>query len=210
MMTGNILRKAAASFLVAAALAPLTTRHVQAQQTFWAVSYGVTTPLSTTKDFTDGVSLRNIGLDLLLVTSPKTTVGLSTQWNVFYERTSEVSSVKGAEVQGTQDRYINTLPIRLNARFYGGRAGGTRPYLGVGVGPQFVEQRVEVGQFILSDESWHLGVAPEVGIVVPLQNGVKTFLNARYNYAATAGEFDTKHSYFGVNIGFAWTSDSGW
>ena len=64
---------------------------------------------------------------------------------------------------------------------------------------RLVKQRVDVGLWTLSENIWHSGVAPEVGLLVPLGSGVQGSVNAKYNYAASAGGPSRKHSYFGLN-----------
>ncbi len=195
--------------LLAIPFALLLSSGVQAQQMYWGMSYGMTTPVSDTKDFTDDTSWRNWGVDLLAIVNPNTTVGVSFGWNVFNEITPTVSSISGIEIAGTQFRYINSLPILVSVRRFLGMRGRARPFIGVGVGPHLVKQRVDVGLWTVSENTWHFGVAPEVGLVVPVRSGVHGFFNAKYNYAASAGDPGRKHSYFGLNIGFAWASGGG-
>ncbi len=192
--------------LLAIPLALLLSSGAQAQQWYWGMSYGMSATVSDTKDFTDDTSWRNWGVDIMAVVKPNTTVGVSFGWNVFNEITPTVSSIRGVEIAGTQLRYINSVPILVNARQYLGTRGGPRPFIGVGVGPHLMKQRVDVGLWTVSQDTWHFGVAPEVGLVVPLRSGVHGFVNAKYNYAASAGDPGRKHSYFGLNIGFAWAS----
>ncbi len=195
--------------LLAVPLALLLSSGAQAQQWYWGMSYGMATPVSDTKDFTNSTSWRNFGLDIMAVVKPNTTVGVSFGWNVFNEITPTVSSISGIEIAGTQFRYINSLPILVNVRRFLGTRGRARPFIGVGVGPHLVKQRVDVGLWTISEDTWHFGVAPEVGLVVPVGSGVHGFVNAKYNYAAPAGDPGRKHSYFGLNIGFAWASGGG-
>ena len=196
--------KKRALFVIPIAL--LLSSGAHAQDFFWGVSYGMSTPFSDTKEFTEGTSWRNMGIDLLAVVNPNTTVGVSFGWNVFNDTTSAVSSRDNVDVQGTQFRYINSLPILLNFRRYMGTRGGPRPYIGVGVGPHLMKERVDVGLWTISDNIWHFGVAPEVGLVVPMGPVVKGFINAKYHYAAAAGDAGRSHSYLGFNIGFAWAA----
>jgi len=196
--------KKRALFVIPIAL--LLSSGAQAQSFFWGVSYGMSTPFSDTKEFTEGTSWRNMGIDLLAVVNPNTTVGVSFGWNVFNDTTSAVSSVDGVDIHGTQFRYINSLPILLNFRRYMGTRGGTRPYIGLGVGPHLMKERVDIGLWTISDNIWHFGVAPEVGVVVPMGPVVKGFINAKYHYAAAAGDAGRSHSYLGFNIGFAWAA----
>jgi len=188
--------------LLAIPFALLLSSGVQAQQMYWGMSYGMSTPVSDTKDFTDDTSWRNWGVDLLTIINPNTTVGVSFAWNVFNEITPTVSSISGVEIAGTQFRYVNSLPILVNVRRFLGTPGGARPFFGVGLGPHLVKLRVDVGQWTVSEDTWHFGVAPEVGFVVPVGYAVKWFVNAKYDYAAKAA--DRTRSYFQINIGVAW------
>jgi len=185
-------------------LALLLSSGAQAQQWYWGMSYGVSFTISDTKDFTDDTSWRNWGVDLLAIVNPNTTVGVSFNWNVFNEITPTVSSISGIEIAGTQFRFINSLPFLVTFREYLGTPGGARPFIGVGVGPHLVKQRVDVGLFTISENTWHFGVAPEVGLLMPLGPTVSWFADVKYNYAASAGDPGRKHSYFAFNLGFAW------
>ena len=188
--------------LLAIPLALLISNGAQAQQWFWGMSYGMTVPTSETKDFTSGTSWRNWGVDVLARVRPNTALGVSFGWNVFDEITTTVSSLDNVDVGGTQFRWINSFPMLVTARQFMGPPGGIRPFVGVGVGTQLVKQRVDVGQWRFSDDTWHFAVAPEIGVVFPFGYDAKWFLNAKYNFAAKAS--DRKHSYFGFNIGVAW------
>ena len=192
--------------LLAIPFALLLSSGAQAQQWYWGVSYGMTTPASDTKDFTEGTSWRNFGVDIMAVVNPNTTVGVSFGLNVFDEITPTVSSISGVEIAGTQFRYINSVPILVNVRRYLGTGGGPRPFIGVGVGPHLMKQRVDVGLWTISEDTWHFGVAPEVGLAVPVGNAVALVVNAKYNYTASAGDPSRTHSYFGLNIGVAWAT----
>ena len=191
--------------LLAIPIALLFSNAAQAQEWYYAVSYGMATPVSDTKDFTEGTSWRNWGVDVLGFVRPNTAVGLSFGWNVFNDVTTEVSSLGQVDIQGTQFRFINSFPILATIRQYGGTRGGMRPFFGLGVGTQYVKQRVDVGQWRISDDTWHFGLAPEIGVVLPVRSDAKWFISGRYNYAVKAS--DRTHSYFGFNIGLAWQTD---
>lgn len=190
--------------LLAIPLALLLGSGAQAQQWYGAVSYGMSAPVSDTKAFTRGTSWRNFGVDLVAIVNPNTTVGVSFAWNVFNEVTGTVSSIDGTEISGTQFRYINSLPMLVTVREYFRTPGGARPFIGVGVGPHLVKQRVDVGLWTVSENTWHFGVAPEVGLLMPVGPTVSWFADVKYNYAASAGDPGRRHSYFAFNIGFAW------
>ena len=192
--------------LLAIPIALLLSNGAQAQDFYVGMSYGMATPVSDTKDFTGGTSWRNWGIDFLTIMSPNTSLGVSFGWNVFNDVTTDVSSIGGADVQGTQYRYVNSFPMLVNFRRHGGTVGGMRPFFGVGFGTQYVKQRVDVGQWRLSDNTWHFAMAPEVGVVLPFEGDAKWFITGKYNYAMKAS--DRTHSYFAFNIGVAWLTDT--
>ena len=188
--------------LLAIPIALLFTNGAQAQVWHYALSYGGAAPISDTKDFTEGTSWRNWGAEVLKFVKPNTAVGLSLGWNVFNDVTTEVSSVEGVDIQGTQLRYINSLPMLVNVRQYTGTRGGIRPFFGLGAGTQLVKQRVDVGQWRFSENTWHFALAPEIGVELPFGSDGKGFINGKYNYGVKRS--DRTQSYFGFNIGVAW------
>jgi len=181
-----------------------------AQEWYTGLTYQMSFPAGDTKDFTNQTSFRGIGLDFRKAIDSGTSVGLFFGWNVFHERTSETielqTNTPGA-ITGTQDRYLNAFPMMLTAHRYFGQEGGIRPYLGLGGGGFLMVQRLDIGVLSLQNEPWEWGIAPEVGFVVPLQSGAMILVNGKYNYAFTGqsiGNTDINHSYWGLNIGFAW------
>ena len=176
-----------------------------AQEYFVAISYGTAAPVSDTKEFTDAFSFRGLGVEGRALVNENVTVGLAFGWNVFDDQLSTVAAVGPADVSGTQFRYINAFPLLANAHYYLGRPGNVRPYIGGNIGAYAIERRTDLGLYGIGDTTWHFGIAPEAGLVVPA-GLVSLFLNTRYNYAAAAGGLDSQ-SYWGFNIGVAWLSD---
>ncbi len=188
--------------LLAIPLALLISNGAQAQEWYWGLSYGVASTTSDTKDFIDDTSWRNWGLDILARVKPNTAVGMYFGWNVFNDITQEVSTVNNAQIGGTQYRYINSFPMLVTVRQFMGDPGGMRFFVGGGVGAQYDKNRVDVGQWRIEDDQWHFAVAPEIGVILPLQSDAKWFVNAKYDYAFKAA--DRTRSYFQLNIGVAW------
>ena len=182
----------------------LLSNGAQAQDGYWGLSYGMAVPTSDTKDFISNTSWRNWTMDVLAEVRPNTAVGLTFGWNVFNDVTaaSDVTMLENVDISGTQYRYINSLPMLLTVRQMMGSEGGARPFVGLGVGTQLVKTTVDVGQWRITDDTWHFAVAPEIGVVLPVRSDAKWFISAKYNYAAKAS--DRTQSYFGLNIGVAW------
>jgi outer membrane protein W len=151
-----------------------------------------------------------MGLNFRYLTSPNLTVGLYFGWHVFYERAFREINLEQEGIPGTlsgsQDRWLNSFPMMLNAHFYLGDRGDMRPYVGVNAGGFLFAQRIGLGVFTAHEDRWDWGIAPEVGIVVPTSRHTGLLLNARYQMAFT-GEifgFDAMHEYYGFGVGFVW------
>jgi hypothetical protein len=181
-----------------------------AQQWYGAATYQISFPLGDTKEAIDEISYRGFGLDFRKTISPGTTAGLLFGWNVFYERTHETTQLEtnppGA-VTGTQDRTLNVFPIMVGVHRYLGQRGRALPYAGVSAGGYIFLQRLGIGISVIDNDRWDWGIAPEAGVVVPLERGSVLVVNGRYNYAFTGesvGGEDINHQWWGINVGFAW------
>lgn len=182
-----------------------------AQDWFGSVTYQISMPAGDTKDFIDETSYRGFGLDYRKIIYPNTSVGFSTGWNVFHERINETVQLKtenpGA-ITGLQDRTINAFPIMLSAHQYFGRKKSIRPYIGLNAGGFIMMQRFDIGIFSFEEDQWQWGIAPEIGVVVPLKGASNLIVNVKYNYAFTGDSpigGDINHEYWTIGIGFAWS-----
>ena len=182
----------------------------QRQTWYGAATYQISFPLGDTKDYIDATSFRGVGLDFRYTIEKNTSVGLTLGWNVFDERrteTAQLGTQNPGAITGTQDRYLNSFPIMANVHYYFGERGGVRPYVGLNAGGIVMNQRFEIGIVALQNDGWEWGIAPEAGIIIPMDREWAIMVNAKYNYAFTGEsvfETDISHSYLGLNIGFVW------
>ena len=110
---------------------------------------------------------------------------------------------------GVQDRYINSLPIMLSGHYYFGKRRDVRPYLGLNAGTLVYMQRFDIGLYMLEKTSWRLNLAPEAGVLIPIDRDVSFLLNAKYNYSFAGGTITGEslpHYYVQFSVGFTWTN----
>jgi len=183
-------------------------------QGWWygAATYQVSLPLGDTKDFTNKVSWRGVGLDFRKEMNSNTTLGLYFGWNVFHERTAdtidnlEFDGNPGA-ITGLQDRTINSFPIMLTGHKYFGQQGSTRLFLGLNAGGFIMKQRFEIGIRAYDKSQWQWGGAPEIGAVVPVGYSTLLVINAKFYYALTGDSVaggSANQSYLTFGVGLAW------
>ena len=173
-----------------------------AQQWFWGFEYMVSSSAGDTKDFSSEFSWRNFGIEGRNLIEDNFSVGPYFGWNVFAQKTDTLISFAGADVNGTQFHYVNAFPVMATGHYYFGRRRGVRPYLGVGLGTYYVEKRLEIGTVAFQTRDWHLGVMPDVGVIIPVNYNVRAMLNVRYNYGFPAGGNKVTYWTFGIGIGW--------
>ena len=78
-------------------------------------------------------------------------------------------------------------------------------YAGLGIGTYWIEEKLDMGIFTITDSNWHFGLAPEVGLMYQVKYDTYFYFNCKYNYAfSTSGSID--YSFLGLNVGFIYSS----
>ncbi|AZQ64141.1 hypothetical protein EI427_18495 [Flammeovirga pectinis] len=175
-----------------------------AQESNFIITYQMSQPLSETNDYISAFSGRGFGMEWRqhLATAPLS-FGLSVDWNVLYDKTTDQYNSNGIIADGKQYRYMNIVPILAHANYYFNKDGITNPYIGVGVGTYYINQRTEFGQWAVVEDNWHFGFAPEIGVIADVNPSIDMIFSVRYNYALKAGD-SVDHSYLGINVGFVY------
>lgn len=181
-----------------------------AQDWYTAVTYQMSEPKGDTEQFVDNPSYLGMGLDFRKTVRDNVTLGFSFGWNVFHERTSEPIEVNTGSISGTvtgvQDRTVNAFPMMVNASYYFGQKGGIRPYVGLNLGGFVFIDTFAIGIFEFEETSGAWGMAPEAGVIIPVDYNLALLVSAKYNYAFSDVNVvgrDIQHSYLSLNIGVA-------
>ena len=184
-------------------------RPVYAQSTYTTVTYQISHPSGDTENYIDNPSYLGFGLDFRKAVRDDVAVGINFGWNVFHETTGEPVSIdKGSltgVVTGHQDRTLNAFPMMVNASYYFGKKGGIRPYVGMNLGGFVFIDTFDIGAFRIEETRGDWGMAPEVGVVIPVQYDMGMVFSLRYNYAFTGESAlgkDIHNSFTTLNVGF--------
>ena len=182
----------------------------QTETWYGAATYQISVPFGDTKEIIDATSFIGFGLDFRYIFMEKTSVGFTLGWNVFHERSTETTQLdtqNPGAITGTQDNYLNSFPIMANIHYHFGERGGIRPYVGLNAGGFYMLQEFAIGIVALENNGWEWGIAPEAGVIIPVDMEWGIMVNGKYNYAFTgesAVGTDINHSYLSLNIGFVW------
>lgn len=181
----------------------------------WSYTYDISFSTGETSDFIGATSFRGMSIAGSGFVTDKIAIGGSFGWTTFFEKTAKVEEfdfiddegerVTGA-LAGTQYRYINSFPILATAKWY-----SKNPvfetfsfFAGLGAGTSIIKRRIEIGVISIDETKWHFTVAPEVGLVYGVGEGVKAFLSGQYFYSLKTNETPS-HSQFTIHLGLAST-----
>ena len=93
------------------------------------------------------------------------------------------------------------MPIYVSGfHYFGEDRRSQRWYAGLNGGTVYLERTVEIGSYLFEDKTWHLAVAPEIGVQLPW-DAFLGYLALRYNVAFEGDGVPTQ-SWFDLRLGF--------
>lgn len=180
-------------------------------QFYGSVTYQLGIPIGNTHSYIQDVAWRGIGVDLQWMVKPNLSVGVALGWNVFFENvTTTITDPNGSPTNGTgvavtgnQDRSINFFPLLADVRFLPKLKSNVRPFIGAGIGGYITTQYLGIGLYGFDKTAFLFGLAPELGVLVPIEGGAAIQISARYNMAFGGGGISFQQ-WLGINAGVAW------
>ena len=165
------------------------------------LAWGVSLPTGNTSDFISKISFRGAVVEWRHNYRRDAAYGLNAGWNVFNSETDETLEWGDSAVTGRIWRYVNAVPLYAGwYKTFGTDRRDTRLYLGLNAGTAYVERRADMGLNTLEEKTWHVAVAPEVGIHFPWDAFIG-YTALRYHYAFDAGSFGSEQ-WLELKIGF--------
>ncbi|MCF6224098.1 MAG: hypothetical protein L3J34_10270 [Flavobacteriaceae bacterium] len=176
-------------------------------QSFWAVNWDITKGIGETSDFIGNVNFRGGSIEGRYFIKDNLTVGGLVGWSTLYEKVTdlppieiEIDGVQG-DISGTQLHYLNVVPTLVTSHYFFD-SEKIKPYIGIGLGGVYVEQRNEIGLRSFYSDAFVFGAQPEFGVFIPLSyssSGIN--LAMKYLYGSSVGELDSL-SILTFSIGF--------
>lgn len=174
-------------------------------QSLYSMNYTMSFGSGETGDFISSASFRGFTFEGRGFVSDQFSLGGLFTWSTFYEKLAGETYTSGyTTITGSQYRYINAYPILFQAHWYtNDDEFEPRAYLGGGLGPYKIDQRLNAGVWSIQENNWHFGLSPEVGILYPVSMSTSLNISFRYHYVFKAKD-TIDHSWFGLSLGFAW------
>jgi hypothetical protein len=170
---------------------------------YGALTYNMALPIGSLSDFTGDFSPIGIGLDARYLVRREVSIGLAFGWQAFSAETSDAVTVSNATLQGKQFRWTNVVPLLASAHYYLRDLSPVfTPFAGLNLGTYWAERRVDLGVYTAEPDSWHFGLAPEVGFGFRIRH-ILPIVIVRYNHIFSSGGSGDL-PYFNFNVGIAW------
>lgn len=166
-----------------------------AQERYTIINYPIGFAMGDTKDFIDKTSFRGFGLEFgKFLADDKVSVGFQTNFQTFYkELPKNTYPIDNGAITGKQYRYITSVPLLVSGLYYPlGQETVIVPHVGLGLGTYYVDKKLDMGLFRDQTKVWHLGLAPQLGVSVPINYKTSFNVNAQYNVALKTKNHDAE------------------
>ncbi len=180
-----------------------------AQQAYFTINWDITKGTGDTGNYIEDISYRGFSFEGRYFVNNNVSVGGFFSWYALNDKIKDQPPYEfhqdgtTGHISGTQVRYLNVLPVLINAHYYV-ETGGIKPYAGIGIGTIYSEQRTDFGLNSFYADSWAFGVQPEIGVFVPFgYSDTGLNLALRYLYGSSAGDLDSLSMLtFAIGFGF--------
>ena len=158
----------------------------QQQKLTLNINYAVHMPTGSLKsNLVNKTSFRGWNANLLYGITDKLSAGLEAGFNDYYQKyPRQVYDTKGGSVSAVLSNSIQTIPVMLKGRFNLAPSGIIQPYIGAGVGGNFVTYNQYLGEFASGKSGIYFAASPEAGISIPFGKHSASAFTAggRYNF----------------------------
>lgn len=173
-------------------------------QSMHGISYSMALPTGATSDLISKYQWRGITLEGKYFLGDQVTMGWQSGWNTMYQEESGTFTEGTRTRTGTRYNWLNVWPMLLTFDYFFGTDGDTQPYLGAGIGTYWVEQKTQMGLFADTYSTWNFGIAPEIGVLFPINLYSNFYVSVKYNYGINGNESVDNYSWLTFNVGFLW------
>lgn len=169
-----------------------------------SVQWDMSMPMSSMSDFVKNTSFTGFNVDYRHCYQHNIILGGRIGWNHFYEnRMQVIKDVNNTITISHFKHTLNAMPILLVAD-YMVRSEKFIPYAGIGIGGYYIGSVISQDNITTeSNNSFHFGVSPEIGITIPsILSNFGFNMSTRYNYALGTKKASS-YSWFNFSIGFS-------
>jgi opacity protein-like surface antigen len=176
----------------------LSTSMSYSQDHLYSLEYSV----GMGNDFVEKPSFRGLAFEYRNMVNSNIGVGFGMGYNFFYEEKDYDTYVDGnASISGIQYRYLHNIPLMASVDYYFKPKTKINPFVGFGIGGNYILQRVDMGVFTSEDEAFQFAFRPEAGVIFAAGPNTDLVFAAKYLIGSGSNSLDGQ-SYLALNLGF--------
>jgi hypothetical protein len=171
-------------------------------------TYAVSIPNGATRRWVAAPSWSGVGWDGEWTVAKHASAGFGFGLHDFFDQSDGTTNFVTGSATGEQARDLLVGTLMLTARWFPIAPAGHGPFVGIGAGGVFAEQRFQLGLMpVLMRSATRAAFAPEAGVVVPVVEWVDLVFTARYTVPAASGAFlgggTRRFSFTTLSVGMA-------
>jgi len=185
----------------------LVIKSATSQDVGFILTYPMGFSVGDMDDYISKTSYRGISMEIYKRIKHNLDIGIEASWSLFYDKTGRETTTEGtASINGVQFRYVHTVPLLAQAKFFLKPDAGKRiiPYGGLGVGTMYVDKYTDLGLYRIRSDAWQFCLRPEAGIAIQTKHMPAVIAGVKY-YAGFETADLKGQSYFSVNVGIMFT-----
>jgi hypothetical protein len=134
-------------------------------------------------------------------------VGLAMSWDgydQYFSRQTYQKADGNSAITSDFVAHVYTLPLTATSHYYFARKGKVRPFAGLGLGAQYMEQKLYYNVYESDEYNWGFIARPEVGIFIGPPNSIGGInVSAGWSFATNKNGITQKDSFtnFSLTLG---------
>lgn len=169
------------------------------------VNYSVNLPVGSFSDHIKNTSFRGWNAGILYRVTEKISVGGTLGFQDFYQKNDRAlyKDVEGRDISAVVTNSIQTIPLLATVNYSFTPAKRVQPYIGVGIGANFIMYSQYLGQFANDYNKLGFAARPEVGVFIPFRPEGESGINVAgaFNFMPYKQGDLTNLNNVGFNVG---------
>lgn len=190
----------------------LTTTNIQAQtKQYYNIGWEISMPIGSYSDFVSETSLRGGFFSGNIFLTDAFSIGFKFGYNSYHENVDRQTYQINDElaVTAASYNYLVQAPIQVGG-YYHFNLGTVEPYIGLGIGGNFISQETLLQDMDDYDNIWVFRLNPEIGLRFPIQNSpLAVLLKVGYDYNSgsyrSLGKEYNNFQNLNAGIALSWT-----
>lgn len=173
-----------------------------------SINYNLSLPMADFKDFISPMGYRGWNIELRVFALEKLAVGGGVGWYGFFEKRERDTYIfENGALTSTIFTYLYSVPLTAKVEYFISPASYVQPYIALNVGTHYNNRRMEVGYYLIEDNTWNFSMAPEAGIIIPFGSNADWGFNvkARYNFQIYNRERMDNLMWLDIGFGFTYS-----